>query len=298
MKKMLFVFNPNSGKGQIKNVLLSIITTFSDAGYELTVYPTKGVSDAYNFIRENEGKYDMIVCSGGDGTLNETTSAVMSFSSERPPIGYIPSGTTNDYAVSLGIPRNMKKAAEHIMTGYEKSLDVGLFNGRPFNYIAAFGAFTAVSYETPQTMKNKLGHQAYVLEAMRSLSRIPAIRMTVQHDDVEINDEFAYGMISNSKSVGGLHGLIGQSVKLSDGLFEVTLVRKPKNPIELQQLVSAFLARSFENCDMIYSFKAAKLSIATEDNISWTLDGEFGGEHRRVEFEVIPSAIRMMVKKQ
>lgn len=297
MKKMLFVFNPNSGKGQIKNVLLSIIQTFSNAEYDVTVYPTKATRDAFDYIKDVEGQYDVIVCSGGDGTLNETVAAVMSFSEDRPPIGYIPSGTTNDFAVSLGIPRDMKKAASYIVSGRERSYDIGVFNGRSFNYIAAFGAFTDVAYGTPQNMKNLLGHQAYVLEAMKRLAPLKSSRMKVIYNDIEIIDDFAYGMISNSKSVGGMKGLIGQSVKLNDGYFEVTLIRKPKNPIEFQQLVTGFITHSFESTDMIYSFKTSKLSIVAENSVSWTLDGEFGGDHTKVEFEVIPSAVQFMVKK-
>lgn len=297
MKKMLFVFNPNSGKGQIKNVLLSIVQTFSNAGYDLTVYPTKTTLDAFNYIIEAEGIYDVIVCSGGDGTLNETVAAVMSFANNRPPIGYIPSGTTNDFAVSLGIPRDMKKAASYIVSGRERLYDIGLFNGRSFNYIAAFGAFTDVSYETPQNMKNLIGHQAYFLEAMKRIAPIKACKMKVTYDDVEIIDEFAYGMISNSKSIGGMKGLVGQTVKLNDGLFEVTLIRKPRNPIEFQQLVSGFLTQSFQDNEMVYSFKTSKLRIVSEASVSWTLDGEFGGEQTKVDFEVIPSAVQFIVKK-
>ena len=162
--KMLFVFNPNSGKAQIKNQLMKIIQVFSKAGYEITVYPTKAPLDGYQHILDNEGRYDVITCSGGDGTLNETVAAVLKYKGEKPPIGYIPSGTTNDFAASLGIPRNMVKAAVNIAKGKHFPCDVGIVNGeRSFNYVAAFGAFTRVSYGTPQNLKNILGHQAYEL---------------------------------------------------------------------------------------------------------------------------------------
>ena len=297
MKKMLFVINPNSGKAQIKNVLLSIIQTFSSAGYEVTVYPTKSTLDAFNHVKEAEGIYDLIVCSGGDGTFNETIAAVMGFSSEKPPIGYIPSGTTNDFAVSLSIPKDMKKAAEHIVVGIPRKCDVGVFNGRSFNYIAAFGAFTDVAYQTKQNMKNILGHQAYILEAVKRLAFLKSYKMKVTYEDGVITDEFMYGMISNTKSVGGMKGLVGKSVKLNDGLFEVTLIKQPKNALDFQQLLSGFLTQSIIDKDMVYSFKTSKLLIESETNITWTLDGEFGGENDRVEFSVAVDGIDLILKK-
>ncbi|SEW23912.1 diacylglycerol/lipid kinase family protein [[Clostridium] fimetarium] len=297
MKKMLFVINPNSGKAQIKNVLLSIIQTFSSAGYEVTVYPTKSTLDGFNHVKEAEGIYDLIVCSGGDGTFNETIAAVMGFSSEKPPIGYIPSGTTNDFAVSLSIPKDMKKAAEHIVVGIPRKCDVGVFNGRSFNYIAAFGAFTDVAYQTSQSMKNMLGHQAYILEAVKRLAFLKSYKMKVTYEDGIITDEFMYGMISNTKSVGGMKGLVGKSVKLNDGLFEVTLIKQPKNALEFQQLLSGFITQSIIDKDMVYSFKTSTLLIESEVAITWTLDGEFGGENDRVEFNVAKDGIELILKK-
>lgn len=297
MKKMLFVFNPNSGKGQIKNHLLDIIKTFSDAGFEIAIYPTKATRDGYQKILDEEGNYDLIVCSGGDGTLNETVAAVMAYKGQKPKIGYIPSGTTNDFATSLLIPKNMKKAAETIANGRPKKCDIGLFNGRSFNYVAAFGAFTDVSYETPQQMKNLLGHQAYVLEAVKRLSTLKSFKLKITCNEHTIVDEFIYGMISNTKSVGGMKGLVGKHVRLNDGLFEMTFIRQPKNPIELQRILSAFLTQTIEDQDMIYSLKTDKAVIESEGDISWTLDGEFGGEHSKVEFEVEKEAVEFIVRK-
>jgi len=298
MKKMLFVINPNSGKAQIKNVLLSIIQTFSNAGYEVTVYPTKSTLDAFHYVKEVEGVYDVIVCSGGDGTFNETVAAVMGFSSEKPPIGYIPSGTTNDFAVSLSIPKDMRKAAQNIADGVPRKCDIGIFNGRSFNYIAAFGAFTDVAYQTPQNMKNMLGPQAYIIEAVKRLAFLKSYKMKVTYEDGVITDEFMYGMISNTKSVGGMKGLVGKTVKLNDGLFEVTLIKQPKNALDFQQLLSGFLTQSIMDKDMVYSFKTSKLLIESESNISWTLDGEFGGENDRVEFSVAVDGIELILKKR
>lgn len=297
MKKMLFVFNPNSGKAQIKNVLLYILQTFSDVGYDITVYPTKATLDGFNYIKSVEGVFDVIVCSGGDGTFNETVAAVMGYFGKKPPIGYIPSGTTNDFAVSLSIPRDMKKAAQHIANGVPRKCDVGIFNGRSFNYVAAFGAFTDVSYQTPQNMKNVLGHQAYILEAMKRLAFLKTYKMKFTYEDGVISDEFMYGMISNAKSVGGMKGLVGKSVKLNDGVFEVTLIKKPKNPLEFQQFLTGFLTQSIEDKDMVYTFKTSKLLIESETNVSWTLDGEYGGDFNKIDFNVEKEAVELILKK-
>ena len=256
--KMLFVFNPNSGKAQIKNQLMKIIQVFSKAGYEITVYPTKAPLDGYQHILDNEGRYDVITCSGGDGTLNETVAAVLKYKGEKPPIGYIPSGTTNDFAASLGIPRNMTKAAVNIAKGKRFPCDVGIVNGeRSFNYVAAFGAFTRVSYGTPQNLKNILGHQAYVIEAVRSLSTIKPQYMRVYSEEMNVEGNFVYGMISNTDSVGGIKNLTGNDVNLQDGLFEVTLIRELNNPIAVQSLINAFITKDLSKCCLLYTSDAA-----------------------------------------
>ena len=202
MKKMLFIVNPRSGKGQIKNNLLEILDIFNKAGYEPTMHITQSVLDAKETVKAKAADYDVVVCSGGDGTLNETVSGLMEEGIEIP-LGYIPAGSTNDFASSLRIPRNMKKAAQLITEGRLFQCDVGTFNERYFNYVAAFGAFTEVSYATPQQMKNVLGHQAYILEAMKKLMSIKPATMILEHDGGRIEGEFLYGMISNSTSVGG-----------------------------------------------------------------------------------------------
>ncbi len=299
MKKMIFVFNPNSGKALIKNALLKIIQIFSEAQYEVTVYPTKAPLDGYMYLKSCEGKYDVVVCSGGDGTLNEVVRAVMEYSGEKPPIGYIPSGSTNDFAVSLKIPKNMVSAAQHIAEGVPVKYDIGMMNGkRSFNYVAAFGAFTEVSYATPQHLKNLLGHQAYVLEGVKSLAALKPYKVKVISEELEVEDSFVYGMVSNTESVAGMKGLSGNKVDLRDGLFEVTLVREIKNPMEVQQLVTAFISHNFDKCNMLYSFKTSKICFESEEPIKWTLDGEYGGEHCKMEVDVIKQAVDLIVKKR
>lgn len=294
--KMLFVFNPNSGKAQIKNQLMKIIQVFSKAGYEITVYPTKASLDGYQHILDNEGRYDVITCSGGDGTLNETVAAVLKYKGEKPPIGYIPSGTTNDFAASLGIPRNMTKAAVNIAKGKRFPCDVGIVNGeRSFNYVAAFGAFTRVSYGTPQNLKNILGHQAYVIEAVRSLSTIKPQYMRVYSEEMNVEGNFVYGMISNTDSVGGIKNLTGNDVNLQDGLFEVTLIRELNNPIAVQSLINAFITKDLSKCDWVCTWKAKSVRFESPQPVSWTLDGEYGGEHTEIQFFVKEKAVDFLI---
>ena len=262
MKKMLFVFNPNSGKAQIKNSLLKIIQIFSNADYEVTVYPTKAALDGFERVKADEGRYDVIVCSGGDGTLNEIVSAVAGYSTVKPPIGYIPSGSTNDFARSLGIPSDKIRAACNIINGESFPCDIGIANDHKyFNYVAAFGAFTDVAYETPQDLKNVLGHQAYVIEGVKRLSNLKACRMKIKSDELNVEDSFIYGMVSNASSIGGMKGLIAEGVDYQDGMFEVTLIREIKNPMDLQAIVNAFITQKIDDCDMVYTFKTKDITF-------------------------------------
>ena len=298
MKNMLFVFNPNSGKAQLKNSLMKIIQIFSNADYEVTVYPTKAALDGYEKIKAAKGLYDIIVCSGGDGTLNEVVSAVITYGDEKVPIGYIPSGSTNDFAKSLGIPSDKIRAAYNVVSGESFSCDIGIINDRRyFNYVAAFGAFTDVAYETPQDLKNMFGHQAYVIEGAKRLLNLKAYKMKVTSSRLDIEDNFIYGMVSNSSSVGGMKGLIGDNVDFQDGVFEVTLIREIRNALDFQQLINAFVTQRLESCDMIYSFKTAEVKFTASREIPWTLDGEFGGDHEEVCVKNLKQAVDIIVKK-
>lgn len=293
MKKLLFVYNPHSGKGLIKNKLCEILDIFAKAGYEMTVCPTQHAMDGYDKVCEADGRYDLIVCSGGDGTLNEVISAVMTHCMAKPKIGYIPAGSTNDFAKSLGIPKDMVKAAKLISNDNSFLCDIGVMNGRFFNYVAAFGAFTDVSYKTPQSMKNVLGHQAYIVESLKSLSKIKAYNMKVTCNDITITGNYIYGMVANSKSVGGMKGITGKNILLDDGLFEVILVREAKNPLELQQIVTGLFSKN-QDSPMVDRFKASKVIFESDKSISWTLDGEYADDHQLVEIDVCPKAIKII----
>lgn len=294
-KKMLFIYNPKSGKAQIKNYLADILDVFVRGGYEVTVYPTQRNGDAVGIMACRKPVYDLVVCSGGDGTLDEVVTGMMK-SSFRTPIGYIPAGSTNDFGGSLHLPKNMVQAAETIVKGKNFSCDVGMFNDDIFVYIAAFGLFTDVSYETKQDMKNILGHMAYLLEGMKRLSAIRSYHMKVTHDAGVIEDEFMFGMITNSESVGGFKRITGKNVKLDDGVFEVTLIKKPRNPIELNEITGSLMHREIETT-AIYCFKTTKLTIEALEPLAWTLDGEYGGTHRQVSIENLCKAVEIRVAK-
>lgn len=270
--------NLKSGKNQIKPHFSTIIDMFVAAGYEVTVHTTQAVKDAYTVARERSAAYDLIVCSGGDGTLDEVVSGLVELK-EHPPLGYIPAGTTNDFAKSLGISSNMITAAANVLGGSPSAIDVGVFNGRYFAYVAAFGAFTDVSYQTPQQMKNSFGHLAYLMEGIKSLPTITPHRMTVEFEDEVITDSFAYGMVTNSVSVGGFKSISGKDMELDDGLFEVLLVRMPKNVFEFQAIIGAFLQQKVDERYMFFA-KVKNIRFTSDEEISWTLDGEDGGSCR------------------
>ena len=296
MKKMLFIYNPNSGMGLLKPKLSDVLDIFVKGGYEVTVYPTQKYHDAVRKMGEYEEQYDLVACSGGDGTLDEVVTGMMK-REDKVPIGYIPAGTTNDFASSLHISKNMLEAADTVVNGVPFACDVGEFNEDYFVYIAAFGLFTDVSYETKQSMKNVLGHLAYILEGTKRIFNIPSYRIKVTHDGETIEDEFIYGMVTNSRSVGGFKGITGKNVVFDDGKFEVTLFKTPRNPMELNEILGALALRKI-NPNRMYSFKTNEVHFETEEEIPWTLDGEFGGVHEEVVVKDCQKALEIMVKPE
>ena len=295
MKKMLFIYNPNAGTGVLKPKLSDALDIFTKSGYEVTVHPTQKPHDAVEKIQECGGEYDRIVCAGGDGTLDEAVTG-MRLGGLQTSLGYIPAGTTNDFAASLGIPKDILAAADTAVNGIPFPCDVGEFNGDHFIYIAAFGIFTDVSYETGQSMKNILGHLAYLLEGAKRIFNIPSYKVKVTHDGESFEDEFIFGMVTNSRSVGGFKGIIGSEIIFDDGEFEVTLIRTPKNPIELNELLGAILMKQI-NPQRMYSFKSGEVKFECEEEIPWTLDGEFGGTHREVVVRDRRQALSIMVNE-
>ena len=234
-EKMLFVYNPRAGKERIRDNLAEILELFAERGYEMTVVPTQARDEARQVVRDRSKDFSLVVCSGGDGTLDEVVTGMIQ-SGFRTPLGYIPAGSTNDYGESLGLSRNMILAAKTAVDGIDYACDMGAFNDDVFVYIAAFGLFTDVSYETDQAMKNVLGHLAYVLEGMKRLSNIQSFHLKVTYEDKVIEDDFIFGMVTNSRSVGGFKNITGKNVEMNDGLFEVTLIKNPSTVMEFNEM--------------------------------------------------------------
>lgn len=291
-KRMLFILNPRAGKGSIKNRLVDILDIFVKAGYEITIHPTQAYRDGLRVARMRGGDFDIVVTSGGDGTLDEIVTGIME-GGHKTPVGYIPAGSTNDFANSLHVSKNMLQAATDVVEGKPHAFDVGKFNDDFFVYIAAFGLFTDVSYETNQDLKNILGHAAYILEGTQRLFNIRSYYLRIDSQECSMDGEFIFGMVSNATSVGGFRKLTGPDVMLDDGVFEVMLVHRPKNILELNEIITSLLGGA--DTMLIESFKTSYLKITCDGSMSWTLDGEFGGEHRVAEITNMKHAVQIMI---
>lgn len=293
MKSLLFIYNPKAGKAGIVSCLSDVIDTMSRAGYEVTVYPTKCQGDGEVKARECENVYDRIVCSGGDGTLDEIVTGIM-FSGKKVPVGYIPAGSTNDFGRSLGIPKDMREAARVSVGDNIFKCDIGKFNERYFVYVAAFGLFTDVTYETDQNLKNIFGYAAYLGEAVKRLHSIKPIPLKITYDNQVIADNFLVGMISNSDSVGGVSALTGPDVELDDGLFEVLLIKEPANVLEFNTIPPAIFDRRIKS-DCVITFRCSSINILSDEPIPWTLDGEYGGTVSKVDIVDLHEEVEFVV---
>ena len=295
-KKMLIIVNPRSGKAKMKNELLNICEIFSSGGYDLTVYPTACPGDAtIKAATIKQDEFDIVVVCGGDGTLNEVITGLMQ-TGVIVTLGYIPSGTLNEWSSGLKISRNIKQAAKDILTGQTIKLDVGKFGDKYFSYTASFGAFTEASYSTPQNVKNVLGQSAYFFEGIKCLGNIKPVHLKFQFDQKEIEGDYLFGAISNSMSVGGIVKFKENTVELNDGFFEVVLIKKPTNITTFQQTVDGILKKDFTR-EGIEFFHTDKVTVLDGDELSWTLDGEFAKGSKEIEIKNIHSAIRLVVPK-
>ena len=297
MKKLLLLINPNAGKGGYKNGLGETLLTFHKAGYAVTVAFTDKRGDAPAIAAREAENYERIVCVGGDGTLSETVSGLMGVPT-RPEIGYLPMGTTNDCASTLGIPQNPRQAARTAATGQPIPFDVGRFNAdRYFTYVAAFGAFTEVSYETPQDQKVALGKLAYFVEGVSRLPKLTHRWARVEHDGGVLEDDFILGAVTNSRSVAGIiHLKENASVSLSDGLFEVLLIRTPESVIQLGAIITDILANKFDR-EYVTLLKSKRVRFTFREPVKWTLDGEDGGSQQEVLCENQHQAVRIVIPK-
>ena len=295
MKKLLFILNPQAGQRKANRFMPDMIRLFIEAGYMCEPYVTGAAGEAAQVIAGCPRKYDLVVCAGGDGTLNETVSGMLAAGMDCP-VGYVPCGTTNDYASSIGLSPDVMQATRDILEGKAQTVDVGTFNGRFFVYTATCGAFAKASYNTPQAAKNVLGHAAYVFEGIRDLTAIKPFHMKVRADELVLEDDFVFCSVTNSTSVGGILQLDTQLVALNDGRFEVTMVRNPMNPAQLSSIIVGLTTQSVPN-DMIHFFSAKKISIECAEPVEWTLDGEREAATGDVTMENRHSAIRIMIPR-
>lgn len=295
MKKLFLVMNPCSGKKRANKVLAEIIDVFNRADYEVTAYMTAARGDATRAAAERAADFDRIVCIGGDGTLNEVIAGLHEVG-QQTPIGYIPAGSTNDFASSLGLPKDLLDAARLAATGEPRKLDIGSFNGRCFSYVASFGAFTRTSYATPQGMKNALGHVAYLLAGAKELTSIRSTHMRfVLADGTSFEDDYIFGAISNSTSVAGLLTLSPDLVDLNDGLFELLLIRKPRSLLELSDCVLALTTQEYHT-PMLTMVSTGRVEIDCPSELDWTLDGEYAAGQAHCVVENLHDAIRVIVR--
>ena len=292
MKKLLFIMNPFAGQKKANKVLPEILMLFTEAGYEINMSMTTGPGAATRLAAERGGRADLVVCCGGDGTLNETVAGLL-MAKLDVPVGYIPSGTTNDFASSLKLSHNPIQAAKDIIEGQTVAYDVGKFGERYFCYVASFGAFTKSSYAVPQTVKNALGHTAYVLGGISELSQIRNEHVRMEIDGEVVEDDFLFGAICNSTSVGGILTLPPDRVDMGDGVFEVMLIRAPRNINEIGDCILAVQNQTY-NCGMITFRPAKSVKITADPFMAWTLDGEKADGYREVMVENLHHAVRIV----
>jgi len=292
MKKLLFVMNPYAGTRKASKVLSQILSVFCEAGYDVHVHMTQGQGDGQRVVAQRAGEMDLVVCCGGDGTFNETVAGVME-SNEKTPVGYIPAGSTNDFANSLHLSADPVAAARNIVNGTAQSYDVGCFGSRYFTYVASFGAFTKASYATPQNVKNTLGHTAYLLSGIQELSQIRAEHVRLELDGEVLEDDYLFGAVCNSTSVAGILTLDPKQVDMRDGKFEILLVRAPRELSEIAECIQAVQKQQY-NCSMITFRSAKKLTVHARKEMNWTLDGEWEQGHDFVQIENLCQAFRLV----
>ena len=293
MKKLLFIVNPRAGRTRSMAPMFDVVARFSQAGYLIKLFTTEGPGDAKKAAAELGGEFDLVVCAGGDGTLNETLCGLMTLE-RRPPVGYIPHGSTNDFAASLHIPSQPMAAANAIAACTQpRELDLGQHNGRYFAYVASFGAFTRASYSATQAAKNALGHLAYIFEGLNDLDSLRPYCCRIEADGEVFDGEYIFGAICNSTSLGGLMKLDPNHVKMDDGRFELLLLRMPKNAVELSGLITSMTRMEYHAPGIIFRH-VEHVTLTTDDIIPWSLDGEYAASQPRVEIQNLHHAIHLM----
>ncbi len=295
-KRLLLIMNPYAGQKTGKKYLADILELFCKADYIPTAFMTIGTGNGYALAKEHATAAELVVCVGGDGTFNEVMSGVID-SGADVPIGYIPCGSTNDFASGLGLSKTPLRAAQDILEGVPQTYDVGLFNGRYFSYVASFGAFTRASYATPQNLKNALGHIAYILEGIKDLPNIRPVHMRLETADAVFEDDYIFGAISNSTSLGGILTLASDTVDMNDGLFELLLIKYPKTAAELNECIRCLQEKNYHS-SMLTFHSTDRLTITTDESIDWTLDGEHEPGHAHITVENRHNAYRLISRKE
>lgn len=288
--KVLLIVNPCAGKTKSRAGTFDIVDKFSTNDYDFSIHTTTCRGDATNIVKKHGSGKDLVVCCGGDGTLNETINGVMDME-RRVPIGYIPTGTTNDLANTLGIPSGIKDATDLIMSGKTNSYDIGLFNNRYFSYVASFGAFSSTSYTTSQKLKNTFGHSAYIMKGVADWSSIKPKRVRIEYDGGVIEEDIMLGAVTNSTSVAGIFKFDKSEIRLNDGWFEVLLIKKI-SLLQIPNFLFKVLRQDYSDERFVF-LKTRQLKITSDEPIEWSLDGEFGGEHKVVNINVLSKAIRI-----
>ena len=284
-QRVLLMVNPMAGRQKIRNELLYVVDTLTKAGYETIIYTTQGKDATRALLAEKDSQFDRVICCGGDGTFNEILSATMHWD-KRPILGYIPAGTTNDFAAGLKLPSDIREAAVNIVRGTPHTVDAGLFNTSYFSYVASFGAFTETSYSTPQNFKNALGHLAYILEGIKEIPAFTSYTVCVEADGQIYKDSYIFGAVSNARSVGGILKISDSLVDLNDGVFEVMMIKMPKTLMDLSAIVTSLTSLNPLKYDpsMFLFLQTKELKIAFEQEMVWSLDGErvSGGKEARI----------------
>lgn len=294
LKKLLFIMNPYAGTRKANKYLADILTVFNRADYTVTVHMTAGPGECENATIRLAKAHDLVVCAGGDGTFSEMVNGLMHLGLDIP-VGYIPCGSTNDFANTLHLSKDPLQAAKDIVAGEPIRYDVGQFGSRYFTYVASFGAFTRTSYATPQNVKNALGHAAYLLSGIQELSQLHKEHIRIETEDQVIEDDFLFGAICNSTSVGGVLTLDPKQVDMSDGKFELLLVRAPKDILEISECLTALQTKKY-NCAMVTFLSTSQLQITADPLMSWTLDGERGDGAETITIKNLQHAIRVMTR--
>lgn len=293
---MFLIANPKSGRARIKTELLNIVQILTRGGYIVTVYPTARAGEATRVASELDGEYETVVCCGGDGTLNEVINGLMK-NKNKFKLGYIPLGTLNEWSSGLKISHIPKQAAEDILSGIVKPLDIGLFGNRYFSYTACFGAFTSASYSAPQNIKNAIGQSAYFFEGIKSLTLIKPSHLKFEADGKVFDGNYIFGSVSNSVSMGGVIKLDTTDIKLDDGLFEMLLIENPDNLAELQEIMESIIKRSYTR-NKIKFLKAKSITVYGSADTDWTLDGEYAKGEEKINIRNVHKAINFIVPSE